>query len=92
MRVLTAINVLIWGGLAWIGWDLLQGVKSQQVAGYPNSGQFAYYLYTPLVVLLIAVAAYLLGRFARLRRTALTLHILALVFLGPFLLAYGGGM
>ena len=92
MGALAVLNVIIWAPLTWIGWDWIQDVQSRNVAGYPSSEQVAFYFYTPLFVLLLVPLAYSLGRFTRLRRTALLLHVLPLVFFLPFLAAYGGGV
>ena len=48
---LMVLNTLVWGGLVWIGVGLMQGVAERHVPGYPNNGQIAYYVVTPLVVL-----------------------------------------
>ena len=45
--VLMALNWLVWGGLAYMGWDLLQSVAARHVAGSPSAGQFGYYVALP---------------------------------------------
>ena len=88
----AAVNTLLWGGLAWIGRGLLNGVERQQVAGYPSRAQFIYYLTFPLVMAACAVALYACARFTRLGSAAIFSQVLVFLVLLPFLLFYGGGV
>jgi len=92
MRVLSAVNVLLWGLLIWLGVEGIKGVESQHVAGYPNDGQLSYYVRFPILMAAVAVALFAFGRFTRFRRTALGLQILVTVTLPFYLFAYTGGM
>ena len=90
--VVTGINVLLWGGLAWMGWGLLRGVEDRHVAGYPNRGQFIYYLHFPIAMAACALALYAVARFTRFRVPALLTQALVFLFLFLFMLAYTGGV
>ena len=92
MRTLTVINIVVWCGLTWIGIDLTDGVRNQQVVGYPNAGQIAYYIRLPIVLSVFAVAAHVISRFTCFERTALILQVLILIAVLPFLFGYGGGV
>ena len=92
MRALTVVNILVWGGFTLLGIDLTNGVTAQHIAGYPNSGQIAYYIRFPLAMAACATAAYLLARFTRFKGCALSIQILVLLVFFPFFLAYTGGV
>ena len=92
MRTLTILNLLIWCGLVWLGIEGLQGVQSQNVAGYPNDAQVTYYLRTPIAMAVGAVAAFALARLSRYKRTALVLQIAVLLAFFPFIVYYTGGV
>lgn len=92
MRVLVAINVLVWGGLTWMGAGLLRNVAAQHIDGFPSGGQLIYYLYIPVVLLLLSLIGLAVSRYTRFRRTALVLEIALLAYFVPFILPYTGGV
>jgi uncharacterized protein involved in cysteine biosynthesis len=90
--ILPTLNGLVWGGLSWMGWDLIRTVESQHVPGFPSSGQILFYIIIPLAMLSVALvpAAFLSQtRWAALGNvwSALTLFLLL-----PYLYHYGGGI
>ena len=85
-----AINVIVWGGLAWLGQDLLRGVEAR--VGHSNLGQIEFYLAFPLAMLTIGTLPT-----ALLSRTQWAVYgnawsIFALVLLLPYGCFYTGGM
>jgi len=92
MRFVAAINVLLWGAFIWIGHRLLDASTARDVAGYPNAGQVMYYLYCPIAMVILALAAYGLSRFRKLWYIGLGIEVLLLFFFFPFLLRYTGGV
>ncbi|HXC29201.1 MAG TPA: hypothetical protein VNV38_14685 [Stellaceae bacterium] len=53
--ILPAINGVVWGGSAWMGWDLIKSVELQHAPGYPNSGQIFLYAIFPLLMLSVSL-------------------------------------
>jgi len=90
--LVAGADALVWFALAWIGWGLLRGVEHQHVAGYPNRGQFIYYLWFPLAMAACAVALYVIARNTRFRAPAILAHALMFFVLLFFLFGYGGGV
>jgi hypothetical protein len=90
--ILMVLNGLVWGGLSWVGWDLIKAVESRHVMGAPASGQISYYLAWPLLMLSVSlVPGALLGqtRWSALANLWCSLTLLAVV---PYLLPYSGGI
>ncbi len=89
--VLMILNVAVWGGLVFLGRDLLQGVVQQHVPGYPNSEQVHYYFHAPIVILLFSVCWPLMAwRLQTWARNAVPMA--TLLFLPIYLFPYSGGM
>jgi len=90
-RIAASFTSLLWGFLTYMGYSGISGVVRQHVPGYPNAGQWHYYVYFPLIMLILSVGSLLL---ARLMPVALfvTMWLLQLFVVLPFLLAYGGGV
>jgi hypothetical protein len=89
---LMALNILVWGGLSWIGWGLIRSVEARHAAGYPNLGQIEYYLVLPLLMLSVSlVPGAFLGqtRWSSLATIWCSLTLIAVV---PYLLPYSGGV
>jgi hypothetical protein len=92
MRVIAAINVLLWGTFIWIGHGLLDDLVKRSVPGFPNQGQMTYYLYFPIGMLGLTLSGYVLSRVRKLRYLGLGVEILLLVLFVPFFLGYPGGV
>ena len=92
MHVLTGLNILIWGGLIFLGYNLIDGVVAQKVVGYPNFGQITYYLYAPIVMVAVAVVTYLFSRLGRFIGLLLAIQTVVLLAFFPYILAYTGGV
>jgi hypothetical protein len=90
-RIAASFISLLWGFLTYMGYSVISGVVRQHAPGYPNAGQWHYYVYFPLIMLILSVGSLLL---ARLMPVALfvTMWLLQLFIVLPFLLAYGGGV
>jgi hypothetical protein len=75
----------------YLGYDGILGVIRQHAPGYPNAGQWRYYVHFPLAMLFLNVGLLL---FARKMHIGLfiSLWVLQLVLFVPFFLGYTGGM
>jgi hypothetical protein len=88
---LAAITLLSWAHWIWFGYTGMDGIRSQHVPGYPNSGQYELYITVPILMGVIAIlsAFLLLGmRWIVVGRTALIVLLLAIF---PYAcVAFGG--
>ena len=90
-RIAASLTVLSWGLLTYIGATLISGVAHRHVPGYPNAGQWHYYVYFPVIMAIASVCLLLLAR--RLSVTLfVTIWILQLLLFIPFLFWYWGGV
>jgi len=92
MRVLVAVNALLWGGIAWFGFDFLQGVQRSQMTGLQIGVQAAYFFYVPLLLFLVTFAGLAAWKLAHFRRVALTVQMVTLVLVLPYVLVYVNAM
>jgi hypothetical protein len=90
-RIAASFSILLWGLFTYIGYDLVSGVAQRQVPGYPNTGQWHYYVHFPLIMSLVSVG---LLSFSRKIPLALfvTVWLLQIFLFLPFLLGYTGGV
>jgi hypothetical protein len=90
-RIAASLTALFWGLLTYVGSTLISGVAQRHVPGYPNAGQRGYYVYFPLTMAIVSVGLLLLAR--RMSVTLfVTIWILQLLLVLPFLFWYGGGV
>ena len=90
--VLMALNILVWGGLSWMGWGLIRSADARHAAGHPTLGQIEYYLVIPLLMLSLSlVPAAFLGQ-TRWSSLANIWYGFTLVAVLPYLLPYSGGV
>jgi hypothetical protein len=90
-QIATSLTALLWGFLTYLGYVLIAGVAERHVPGYPSSGQWRYYVYFPLIMLAISVASLLTAK--RLPRGVfITIWLLQLFVVLPFLFVYTGGI
>jgi hypothetical protein len=90
-RIVAALAILLWAFFTYIGYNGILGVIRQHALGYPNAGQWHYYVYFPLAMLLLSVGLLL---FARKMHIGLfiALWALQLVLFVPFFFGYTGGV
>jgi len=90
-RIAASLTTVLWAFFTYTGYDLVSGVAHRHVPGYPNAGQWHYYVHFPLIMLFVSVGLLL---FVRKLPVALfvTLWILQIVVFIPFFLAYTGGV
>lgn len=90
-RIAASVIVVLWGFCTYTGYTLTSGITQRHVPGYPNAGQWHYYVHFPLVMLIVGIGLLLLARRlpVTLFVTIWSLEVLAIV---PFLLGYGGGL
>ena len=88
--IAAALSTLLWGFFVYLGYDLTKGVIRQHVPGYPNAGQWHYYVHFPVFMLFYSVGLLFLAK--RLPpRVFVTLWVLQIVVFIPFFLGSGGG-
>jgi len=90
-RIAASFTSLLWGLFTYIGYDLTCGVVKRHVPGYPNTGQWQYYVYFPMIMLIISVGLLLLARKIPVA-LFVTLWLLQIFIFFPFLLGYTGGV
>jgi hypothetical protein len=89
-RIAASSTALLWASFTYLGYHLTQGVVQRHVQGYPNAGQWHYYVHFPLAMLLLSVGLLLLGKKLPLA-LFIALWVLQLVVFIPFFLGYTGG-
>ena len=88
--ILMALNALVWGGLAWMGFDGEKGVEGR--VGAVALGQAEYYVMIPLLMLTVSlVPGALLGQ-TKWSAAANIWCSLTLIAVFPYLLPYAGGV
>jgi hypothetical protein len=90
---LAAIALGLWGLLTFAGVTAYQSIRSQNVDGYPNSGQTTLYLVVPIAALCFLLVITLV--FNRTRGGATLLAVCAGASLLPLawcLMLFGGGV
>jgi len=90
-RVAASLTTVLWAFFTYVGYDLVTGVAQRHVPGYPNAGQWHYYVHFPLAMLLISAGLLLLGKKTPLT-LFVTLWVVQIVLFIPFALAYSGGI
>ena len=93
INILAGLDCVLWGGLLWVGINLIEGVAAQHAPGYPNSTQIFYYVGVPGAVVAVLILSAVIFNFVI--RSPMWLGILSVVALLPlpfYLLMYGGGM
>jgi hypothetical protein len=90
-RIAASLSLLLWAIFTYIGHGLVSGVAQRHVTGYPNASQWRYYVYFPMVMVLVSAGLLL---FAKKLPTGmfLAVWILQLLIFLPFFLGYTGGM
>ena len=88
--ILPAINSLIWGLLAWGGFDGEKGVEAR--VGWVSLGQVEWYVAFPLLMLSVSVIPGALLSQTKWHRIGNIWSGLSLLVLLPYGCAYTGGM
>ena len=88
MRVLVAVSALLWGGFAWLGFDILQRAQPWGLSRSQIVLQAAYLFYGPMLLFLVTCACFAIWKFSRFRRTALAVQIGTVVLVLPYALPY----
>ena len=92
MRILGFLTVIIWGGLTWLGVALQFAARNQHGPGYPTGTQLSLYVFLPLALPLVGLAAYGLAYYTRFKRTGVAVTVVLLACVLPYLLLYARGM
>jgi hypothetical protein len=90
-RIAALTTTLLWALFTYLGYDAMQGVARQHAPGYPNAGQWHYYVYFPIIMLFFGVALFLMARRlpSMLFRTLWGAQVVVFIV---FFLGSGGGM
>jgi hypothetical protein len=89
--VLTAIS--LWSLILVMGFAGIDGVRSQNVPGYPSDDQLRYYIYIPTGVLaLVGITWALSVRFRLLKALLALVVVAALLSLPSYLYYFTGGV
>ena len=92
-NIMAAIAVALWAGMFLMGRDLAYGVYSHGAGVFPNSGQIDYYVLFPAIVMVfLAVAAWVLNIFRRWPAILMTISLGSILTLFPYLFFYTGGV
>lgn len=83
---------LAWLSFVVIGYQLIGGVVSQHVEGYPNPGQLQLYLVVPSVFTFFAALSGISFWIGCLRGVARVVQVVAAVALFPYFMLLGGGV
>lgn len=86
------VSSTVWGGLAVVGVKIIMGARNQGIHGFPNQGQISYYIFLPVALTFLAIAAYLLAHRGRFIRSAFIVQLGVLLFVLPYMLFFTGGM
>jgi len=90
-RIAASLTILLWTLFAYIGYHGILGVAGQHAPGYPNAGQWHYYVHFPLIMLFYSVGLLFLAK--RLPSNVfIGLWVVQIVVFIPFLLGYTGGV
>lgn len=92
-NILALVAIGLWGGILWIGMDLLKGIVAQRVLGYPAPGQFDFLVGLPFAAITVIGGVTLIVN--ALKRFWIASYLVsgaALIALLPYLFVYGGGV
>jgi hypothetical protein len=90
-RIAALLTTLLWAFFAYIGYDGILGVVRQHAPGYPNAGQWHYYVHFPLIMLFYSVGLLFLAKRLSLG-VLVALWVLQIIVFIPFFLGYTGGV
>lgn len=91
--VLTLPAAVLWALVLVVGFAGIDGVRSQNVPGYPSDDQLRYYIYLPMGVLALVVSTWALSRRHRLLKPlAGVVALVSLLCLPYYLQYYTGGV
>jgi hypothetical protein len=92
-NITTAVAVALWFGWALLGRDLIGGVASQQVQGFPNVRQIDSAIVWPLwVVVALLTIAWVCNWLLRWEGALALISAAAILALLPYLAMNGGGV
>lgn len=86
------INLLVWAYLLLDGLKGYQYIITQNIEGYPNTGQTILYIVIPLIICIWTVVGVLLNRLNRYRILFGLISVLATICAIPYILVAGGGV
>ena len=92
-NIFAGIVVVLWLILALIGSTLIQGLVSQQIAGYPNGTQVRFFIIYPIGVAVTLVGCALVcNRRSGCPAVLGCLSATALLALPVYFIGFGGGV
>jgi hypothetical protein len=90
-RVIASLIALLWALWAVLGYHLTAGVVEQHAPGYPSVGQWRYYAYFPVAMLVINLGLLAAGTRLPVPLFVTAIALQMIVFI-PFFLGYTGGI
>ncbi len=90
-RIAASLSLLLWAIFTYIGYGLVSGVARRHVTGYPNADQWRYYVYFPMVMVLVSTGL-LLSAKKLPTGMFIGVWILQLLTFLPFFIGYTGGV
>jgi hypothetical protein len=92
-NVLTLITSALWLSLLVFGLAGIDGVRLQNVQGFPSEGQLRYYVHIPEAVLALVVTTWVAARrWPLLNALAIAIAVMALLGLPCYLVYFTGGV
>ena len=92
-HILAIITLILWGLLFLLGLSGIDGVRAQNVPGYPNPSQIGYYIHFPAIVFGIVLISWGAAIYRRkLKPIAVVAICGALLVLPCYMLLYTGGV
>lgn len=88
--ILPALNTLLWGTAAWLGFDGEKGVEAR--VGAVSLAQVQYYVVFPLIMLSVAVIPAVLLSQTKWAYVGNIWSVMTLLVVLPYGCFYGGGM
>jgi hypothetical protein len=73
------------------GFALVEGVRAQQVPGYPVSGQLHFYIHFPAVLVALIVLAWIVAAWYRPSKRPADIIIIITLLCAPIYVAISGG-
>ena len=92
-NITTGIAIFLWLCMFLIGRDLAYGVYSHGVGVFPSARQIDYYVVFPLgIAAFLASVGWISNTFRRWPALQLSISMLSIIILLPYLLVYTGGV
>ena len=92
IRIILTISGLIWGALAFSGFEIYNNIAIQNIPGSPSVSQTLYYIVLPSVMSLISLLSILMASPRRPAFLFALFSLLSILMVLPYMLFYTGGV